>query len=98
MLATAQARRIRKGEPPARGGPALPIRLAIVSRQRLIRDALAAVLGREEGIQILGRAGPGSDEIHANEREADVVLVDIPRRQEAMAPTSWPPHDGGAPT
>ncbi|PYQ52014.1 MAG: hypothetical protein DMF78_12065 [Acidobacteria bacterium] len=78
MLATAQARRIRRGEPPAGGGPALPIRLAIVSRQRLIRDALAAVLGREEGIQILGRAGPGSDEIHANEREADVVLVDIP--------------------
>jgi len=77
MLATARARRIRNGEPPARGGPALPIRLAIVSRQRLIRDALAAVLGREEGIQILGRAGSGSDEIDASERQADVVLVDI---------------------
>jgi DNA-binding NarL/FixJ family response regulator len=75
VFAEARARRISGRESP-RGDLAPPIRLAIVSGQGLFRDALAIVFGRDEGIEVLGRAGPGPDDYEAA-READVVLVDL---------------------
>jgi DNA-binding NarL/FixJ family response regulator len=53
------------------------IRLAIVSRQRLIRDALAVLVSGDDGIAVVNGPGNGSGP-DADEPSADVTLVDMP--------------------
>src|SRR2546428_13944914 len=58
-------------EDQARGRPVGPIRLGIVSHQRLIREALSALLSIEEGM--------GETAL-----KPDVVLVDMPAGPEGI--------------
>ena len=55
------------------------IRVAVVSRQRLIREALAAVLSSETGIEIVGSTASETGVVElVHETCPNVVLVDLP--------------------
>jgi len=54
---------------------AAEIRVGIVSRHRLIRDALRLLVAGEEGIAVVGDYGD------AEERSANVILVDMPAKE-----------------
>lgn len=64
----------RQPKDEGRGRRARPIRLAIVSNQRLIREALTVLLSVEEGIDMVGEAP----------LKPNVVLVDMPTGREGI--------------
>ncbi len=58
--------------------PAVPIRLLIVDDQPLIRRGLAMMLAAEQGLQVVGQAGDGSQAIElAIAERPDVVVMDL---------------------
>lgn len=56
----------------------MPIKVLLVDDHEMVRIGLAAVLGTEEGIEVVGEASNGPDGIRlALEYEPDVVLMDL---------------------
>ena len=54
------------------------VRVALVEDQRLVRQALSALLAREPGIEVVGEAANGRDAIAlAQAKRPDVMLLDI---------------------
>ena len=54
------------------------VRVALVEDQRLVRQALGALLAREPGIEVVGEAANGRDAIAlAQAKRPDVMLLDI---------------------
>jgi DNA-binding NarL/FixJ family response regulator len=54
------------------------IRLMVVDDQELMRDGLVAILGRQQGIQVVAVATDGADALQQVETTApDVVLMDV---------------------
>jgi NarL family two-component system response regulator LiaR len=54
------------------------IRVLLVDDHEMVRIGLAAVLGTEEGIEVVGEAGNGADCLRlAREYKPDVVLMDL---------------------
>jgi DNA-binding NarL/FixJ family response regulator len=55
-----------------------PVRVLIADDHRLFAEALEAVLGMEERIEVVGRASDGQEAVElAKELEPDVVALDI---------------------
>lgn len=55
-----------------------PIKVLLVDDHEMVRIGLAAVLGTEEGIEVIGDAGNGEDGIRlAIEHRPEVVLMDL---------------------
>ena len=55
-----------------------PIKVLLVDDHEMVRIGLAAVLGTEEGIEVVGEASNGQDGIRlAQEYKPDVVLMDL---------------------
>jgi NarL family two-component system response regulator LiaR len=55
-----------------------PIRVLLVDDHEMVRIGLAAVLGTESGIEVVGEAGNGLEGLRlAREYEPDVVLMDL---------------------
>ncbi|WP_025690044.1 response regulator [Paenibacillus zanthoxyli] len=55
-----------------------PIKVLLVDDHEMVRIGLAAVLGTEEGIEVVGEAGSGEEGIRlAQEYKPDVVLMDL---------------------
>lgn len=60
------------------GRPWSTIRVLIVHPQRLVRAGIAALLEREEGIEVIGEAGSGEEAFGLARRlRPDVVLTDV---------------------
>lgn len=58
--------------------PALPIRVLVVDDQRLFADALVALLGRHDRVEVIGVATTAEEAIELAVREAaDVVVMDV---------------------
>lgn len=58
--------------------PRLPVRVLVVDDQPLIRRGLAAMLGAEPGIEVVGQAADGAEAVEAARRDRpDVVLMDL---------------------
>ncbi|HET7199093.1 MAG TPA: response regulator transcription factor, partial [Burkholderiales bacterium] len=56
----------------------MTIRLAIAEDQRMVRELLAALLGREPDFQVVGEAASGREAIELTGRlSPDVLLLDI---------------------
>ncbi|MFC5469985.1 response regulator [Cohnella suwonensis] len=54
------------------------VRVLLVDDHEMVRIGLAAVLGTEEGIEVVGEAGNGNDGLRlAREYSPDVVLMDL---------------------
>ncbi|GIP31071.1 response regulator transcription factor [Paenibacillus sp. J2TS4] len=55
-----------------------PIKVLLVDDHEMVRIGLAAVLGTEEGIEVVGEASNGNDGIRlAQEYKPDIVLMDL---------------------
>ena len=55
-----------------------PIKVLLVDDHEMVRIGLAAVLGTEDGIEVVGEAGSGEEGIRlAQEYHPDVVLMDL---------------------
>ncbi|GIP40871.1 transcriptional regulatory protein LiaR [Paenibacillus sp. J31TS4] len=55
-----------------------PIKVLLVDDHEMVRIGLAAVLGTEEGIEVVGEAGGGAEGIQlAQEYRPDIVLMDL---------------------
>lgn len=55
-----------------------PIKVLLVDDHEMVRIGLAAVLGTEDGFEVVGEAGNGQDGIRiAQEYKPDVVLMDL---------------------
>ncbi|MNW31262.1 Transcriptional regulatory protein LiaR [compost metagenome] len=55
-----------------------PIQVLLVDDHEMVRIGLAAVLGTEEGIEVVGEAGSGEEGIRlAEEYKPDVILMDL---------------------
>ncbi|WP_442955796.1 response regulator [Paenibacillus sp. y28] len=55
-----------------------PIRVLLVDDHEMVRIGLAAVLGTEDGIEVVGEAGSGAEGVRlAAEYKPDVVLMDL---------------------
>jgi NarL family two-component system response regulator LiaR len=55
-----------------------PIKVLLVDDHEMVRIGLAAVLGTEEGIEVVGEAGSGEEGIRlAAEYQPDVILMDL---------------------
>jgi CheY-like chemotaxis protein len=55
-----------------------PVRVLIADDQRLFAEALEAILGADDRIEVVGRAGNGAEAVElVREREPDVVLMDL---------------------
>lgn len=55
-----------------------PIKVLLVDDHEMVRIGLAAVLGTEDGIEVVGEAGSGEEGIRlAQEYNPDVVLMDL---------------------
>ena len=55
-----------------------PVRVIVVDDDPLVRAALAMILGRAPGIDVVAEAADGADALAAVDRSApDVVLMDI---------------------
>lgn len=55
-----------------------PIKVLLVDDHEMVRIGLAAVLGTEDGIEVVGEAGNGQEGLRlANAYEPDVVLMDL---------------------
>lgn len=55
-----------------------PIKVLLVDDHEMVRIGLAAVLGTEDGIEVVGEAGSGEEGIRlAQEYKPDVVLMDL---------------------
>ncbi|AKG36322.1 response regulator [Paenibacillus durus] len=55
-----------------------PIKVLLVDDHEMVRIGLAAVLGTEEGIEVVGEAGSGEEGVRlAQEYKPDVVLMDL---------------------
>lgn len=62
----------------AQGDAAEPVRVAIVDDDPLVRTALAAILGAEADLSVVGEAGDGADVPDLVSRcRPDVVLMDV---------------------
>jgi Response regulator receiver domain len=60
------------------GWPSCTIRVVIVHAQRLVRAGIAALLEREEGIEVIGEAASGEEALGLARRlRPDVVLTDV---------------------
>jgi two-component system, NarL family, response regulator DevR len=70
---------IRGSSKPAGGGSsARPLRLLVVDDHEVVRQGLAALLGRREGFQVVAEAGSVEEALAAVERFApDLVIMDI---------------------
>lgn len=56
----------------------MPIRIAIVDDQALIREGLAIILGAHADIEIVGQASDGAEAVRvADETKPDLLLMDI---------------------
>ncbi|MDI4647517.1 response regulator [Cohnella hashimotonis] len=56
----------------------LPIKVLLVDDHEMVRIGLAAVLGTEEGIEVVGEAGNGQEGLRlAKAYDPDVVLMDL---------------------
>lgn len=56
----------------------MPIRVLLVDEHGLLRDALLALLGSEDGIEVVGQAADGNEAIaEAKRLEPDVVLMEV---------------------
>ncbi len=56
----------------------MPIRVLVVDDHAVLRDGIAALLGLENGIEIVGQAENGKEAVDMVSRESpDVVLMDI---------------------
>lgn len=56
----------------------LPISVLLVDDHEMVRIGLAAVLGTEEGIEVVGEAGSGEEGIRlASEYKPNVILMDL---------------------
>ena len=59
-------------------GPGAPVRVALVDDEPLIRSGLAAVIGAEPDLLVVGQAGDGSEVLDLVARtRPDVVLMDV---------------------
>ncbi|AIQ65514.1 Transcriptional regulatory protein LiaR [compost metagenome] len=55
-----------------------PIKVLLVDDHEMVRIGLAAVLGTEDGIEVVGEAGSGEEGVRlAREYKPDVVLMDL---------------------
>ncbi|MBY9077370.1 response regulator transcription factor [Paenibacillus sp. HN-1] len=55
-----------------------PIKVLLVDDHEMVRIGLAAVLGTEDGIEVVGEAGSGEEGVRlAQEYKPDVVLMDL---------------------
>ncbi|MDO7908873.1 response regulator transcription factor [Paenibacillus sp. JX-17] len=55
-----------------------PVKVLLVDDHEMVRIGLAAVLGTEEGIEVVGEAGSGEEGIRlASEYHPDVILMDL---------------------
>ena len=55
-----------------------PVRVIVVDDDTLVRAAMAMILGRAPGVDVVGEAADGAEVLTAVERYApDVVLMDI---------------------
>jgi hypothetical protein len=60
------------------GRPPCTIRVVIVHAQRLVRAGIAALLEREDGIEVIGEAASGDEAISLARRlRPDVLLMDV---------------------
>jgi AmiR/NasT family two-component response regulator len=60
------------------GWPSCTIRVVIVHAQRLVRAGIAALLEREDGIEVIGEAASGEEALGLARRlRPDVVLIDV---------------------
>jgi two-component system NarL family response regulator len=63
---------------PARGAKSMTIRLAIAEDQRMMRELLSTLLGREPDLEVVGQAASGREAIDMAGRLApDVLVLDI---------------------
>jgi DNA-binding NarL/FixJ family response regulator len=63
-----------------RQGDAAPVRVLVVSSVRLFQDAVAALLGRQRGIAVVGVASPSQASQIAEQVRPDIVLFDATRQ------------------
>ncbi len=62
----------------SRAAPTAPIRILIADDHEVVRIGLAALLGRQDGFEVVGEASSGLEAISAAERlRPDVVVLDI---------------------
>lgn len=78
MASTDQGSRASAAKRQQRHGEPMP-RVLVVSDIRLLREAFAALLEHEQGIAIVGTAGPPQAPVLAAELRPDVVLLDATR-------------------
>jgi CheY-like chemotaxis protein/two-component sensor histidine kinase len=72
LVAPLQPEEEREGKEPA------AVRILIAEDHRMMRDALASLLGEESGLEVVGLAADGLEAVQlAHEVEPDVVLMDI---------------------
>lgn len=82
-------------EAPVRGGR---VRLLVVGDDPLARSGLAALLGSESGISIVGQSAPGEDAAAAlAQHDPDVVLWDLGPRPEGTLEFPGTTGEDGAP-
>ncbi|MEM9703399.1 MAG: response regulator, partial [Planctomycetota bacterium] len=66
------------GVSPIADTPAPPVRVLLADDHRIIRLSLAGLLGRAEGVEVIGEAVDGEDALQkAEELRPDVVLMDV---------------------
>ena len=69
--------------------PGAPIQVAIVSGQRLVGDALAALLNHEPDMTVIGNLDYGDvSQLMVSARRADIVIIDFRMNVRAVAGTA----------
>jgi PAS domain S-box-containing protein len=62
----------------AEGKEPAPVRILIAEDHRMMRDALAALLEKEPGFEVIGLAADGLEAVYlAHEAKPDVILMDV---------------------
>ena len=72
----------------------MTIRVFLLNGHELVREGLRAVLGREDGIEVVGEADSAVDGLHRIEAtRPDVVIADLGLDQAPLDPTTLQPDE-----